>query len=153
MAFDRPLEAGASGGHGPIRYFIESYSRGHSVKFRFTAPAGFDGWHGYEIVDASAERCVLRHTLEMTTRGLTRFSWPLVFRPLHDALLEDSLALAQASLGQIPTVQRWSFWVRFLRWQISLGRASSQVTPTPKSTVDETMRGASSAGPESGPPI
>jgi hypothetical protein len=129
MVFDRPLVAGAAGGHGPIRYFVEAYSPGESITFRFTGPTGFNGWHGYEIVPMGPEGVALRHTLEMTTSGLATLSWPLVFRPLHDALIEDSLARAQASLGHPPSVRPWSPWVKFLRGAVSRGRARQQVTP------------------------
>lgn len=131
MEFDRPLSVGANGGHGPIRYFVESYTQGQAIKFRFTGTKGFDGCHGYEIVSCSGDSCVLRHTLEMTAHGLALLSWPLAFRPMHDALIEDSLAVAQASLGLTPTVQVWSLWVRVLRSIISGRRARSQVKSNP----------------------
>jgi hypothetical protein len=129
MAFDRALSVGAVGGHGPIRYFVEAYTPGRSVKFRFTEPKGFNGYHGYEVLNPAEQSCVLRHTLEMTSHGPVLFSWPIVFRPMHDALLEDSLALAQASLGQLPRVQKWSVWVKVLRWVVSKGKSRGQVTP------------------------
>lgn len=129
MAFDRPLQVGAVGGHGPIRYIVEEYSPQQSIRFRFTGPKGFDGTHGFEILELESETVILRHTLEMITSGLALLSWPIVFRPLHDALIEDSLAKAQASLDHPVTVRRWSPWVKFLRWVMSRGRASPQVTP------------------------
>jgi len=129
MAFDRSLQAGAAGGHGPIRYVVEEYTPQESIKFLLTRPKGFDGTHGYEVVAIGPETVVLRHTLEMTTSGLANLSWPLVFRPLHDALIEDSLATAEASLRHPATVQRWSPWVKLLRWVMSRGRARPQVTP------------------------
>lgn len=129
MQFDRPLQVGAVGGHGPIRYVVEAYTPRKSVRFRFTGPTGFDGTHGYEIVASQPQTVVLRHTLEMTTRGPAVLSWPVIFRPLHDALIEDSLAAAEASLGNTATVRRWSLWVRTLRWIISRGRARPQVMP------------------------
>lgn len=129
MEFDRPLSVGARGGHGPIRYFIEEYVPGESIKFRFTGPRGFDGSHGYEWMRTTADTAVLRHTLEMTTHGLAVLSWPVVYQPMHDALIEDSLATAEASLGHAPHIQPWSLWVRFLRWVISGGKARAQVTP------------------------
>jgi hypothetical protein len=132
IEFDRALAVGAVGGHGPIRYFVDAYTRGRSVMFRFTGPRGFDGWHGLEVRDAAAHGCVLRHTLEMRAHGLAAFSWPIVFRPLHDALLEDALALAQASLGQEPQVREWSLWVKALRCLMSGGRSRPQVAPTPR---------------------
>jgi hypothetical protein len=133
MAFDRPLGVGAAGGHGPVRYVVEAYVPGQSIRFGFTGPRGFDGHHRLEIVQSTATRCVLRHTIEMTTRGAALVMWPLVFRPLHDALLEDALAVAQASLGQTPFVPHWSPWVKVLRWLVSRGRTSPQVTPRPSS--------------------
>jgi hypothetical protein len=50
MKFDRPLCVGAKGGHGPIRYFVEQYIPGKSIKFRFTGPKGFDGCHTFELM-------------------------------------------------------------------------------------------------------
>jgi hypothetical protein len=127
LEFDRPLGVGASGGHGPVRYFVEAYTPGQSIRFRFTRPKGFDGFHSYQVVKTSTPAVVLRHTLEITTRGLAVLSWPVFFRAMHDALIEDSLAAAQASLGEPPRIRRWSLWVRFLRWAVSGGKASAQV--------------------------
>jgi hypothetical protein len=128
MEFDRALSVGARGGHGPIRYFVEAYVPGESIQFRFTGPRGFDGFHGCERITTTADTVVLRHTLEMTTHGLAVLSWPLVYRPLHDALIEDFLAAAEASLGQAPRIQPWSLWVRGLRWVVSRGKARAQAT-------------------------
>lgn len=129
MEFDRQLQVGAIGGHGPIRYFVDAYAPGRSIRFRFSGPNGFNGHHVYEVIDVGLERCVLRHTLEMRAHGPAVWSWPIIFRPLHDALIEDSLALAQASLGQTPLIHKWSLWVRLLRWVVSKGRARPQKTP------------------------
>ncbi|MBX3653894.1 MAG: SRPBCC family protein [Ramlibacter sp.] len=115
MAFDRPLGVGATGGHGPIRYTVIDYTPGQSIRFGFTAPRGFDGWHGLDILDATAAHCVLEHRVDITLHGAARLSWPLVYRPLHDALIEDGLAAAQAALGNTPRVVPWSPWVRLLR--------------------------------------
>ena len=129
MVFDRPLGIGARGGHGPIRYFVEEYTSGQSIRFRFSGPNGFDGFHGYEIVAATGAAVLLRHALKMETRGMAWLSWPLIYRPLHDALLEDSMATAQAALGLTPRVQAWSPWVRWLRWLVSGGKARPQALP------------------------
>ena len=108
---------------------METYAPGRSVKFRFTGPKGFNGYHGYEVVESAGSVVLLRHALEMTTHGFAVVSWPVLFRPLHDALMEDSLATGQASLGQSPNLRRWSPWVRFLRWAATAGRARGQVSP------------------------
>lgn len=141
MEFDRPLQVGAVGGHGPIRYFVEAYAPGRSVSFRFTGPMGFDGRHGYEVVGVAARRCVLRHTLDMRAHGPARVTWPAFYRPLHDALLEDSMAQAQASLGQTPLIRKWSLWVRLLRWIASKGRSRAQARPVVAPRRDAFDRG------------
>lgn len=115
MAFDRPLEVGALGGHGPIRYVVEAWIPDVKVQFRFVRPAGFHGSHWYEVVPESETACVLRHTLAMRVRGRARVSWPLVYRPLHDALIEDSLDQAAASIGLPTRRTRWNWRVRLLR--------------------------------------
>jgi hypothetical protein len=129
MKLDAHLGVGAAGGHGPIRYFVEEYKPGQSIWFRFTGPKGFKGHHGFEVAQLGAQSCVLRHTLEMTTHGTAIVSWPLVFRPMHDALIEDGFAQAQASLGFDPFVRQWSFWVKILRSMISRGRSRAQTVP------------------------
>ncbi len=132
MVLDRPLAVGAAGGHGPIGYVVEAHEPGRRVVFRFTRPRGFDGTHRFDALDAPAapdpgeRRSILRHTLEMEARGPARLTWPLVFRPLHDALIEDALATAEAALGLPPHVRGWSPWVRALRRALSRGRARPQ---------------------------
>jgi hypothetical protein len=49
MRFDRPLQVGAVGGHGPIRYRVERYEPGRAILFRFTGMRGIHGTHGFEI--------------------------------------------------------------------------------------------------------
>jgi hypothetical protein len=129
MRFDRPLGVGATGGHGPISYLVEEYRPGQLVKFRFTGPRGFNGHHWLDIIPMAEGSTLLRHTIQMRAVGTALLSWPLVVRHLHDALLEDALALAQASLGNAPAVRPWSWWVKCLRWVMSGGRARSQQTP------------------------
>ncbi len=122
MEFDRPLGVGAVGGHGPIRYTVESYTPGQQVLFRFTAPRGFHGTHGLQVHPLDAGHTLLKHVLEMRTTGFATVSWPLVFRPLHDALLENALDRAEDSLGLASSRSRWSLWVRVLRWTFARGR-------------------------------
>ena len=56
MKFDRPLEVGAIGGHGPIRYTVESYKPGRYIQFRFIEPTGFLGSHRFEVEMAEHEK-------------------------------------------------------------------------------------------------
>ena len=129
MEFDRPLGIDASGGHGPIRYIVEEYTPGQSVKFRFTAPKGFNGFHAFEAVILPNQHLKLMHRLKMKTTGLAVFSWSIVFEPLHNALIEDSLSTAEVTLGLTPRHTPWSAWVRLLRWFLSGFRRSSQIGP------------------------
>lgn len=131
MRFDRPLGAGAMGGHRPISYSVEEYCPGQMVRFRFFGPRGFNGHHRFEVVPENEHTTLLRHTIDMSADGPALISWPFIIRPLHDALIEDALALAQASLGLTPIVRPWSPWVKVLRWLMSRGRARPQHIPTP----------------------
>ena len=129
MRFDRPLGVGAAGGHGPIRYVVEAYTPGQSIRFRFTAPAGFDGWHGFEVLDATHAHCVLEHRIEMNARGPALLTWPLVVRHLHDACVEDALSQAQASLGNEPKAVPWPARVRLLQWLAAGGKRLAPPIP------------------------
>lgn len=115
MRLDRPLGPGAVGGHGPIRYTVVAHAPGQWVRFTFTGPKGVLGFHDYAVLPTGAGT-VLRHTIAIRLRGWARLSWPLVFRWLHDALLEDCLDRAeQAVAGQVSRPARWNRRVRFLR--------------------------------------
>lgn len=114
MWLENGLRLGSAGGHGPIRYAINEYVPGQRVRFQFSGPSGFSGWHELAVVPAH-DGCDLRHTLSIDPRGLARVSWPVVIRPLHDALVEDAFAKAATTLGLDSTRPRWSWWVRLLR--------------------------------------
>jgi hypothetical protein len=115
MRLDRPLQIGAAGGHGPVRYLVETYEPGRCVRFGLRAPSGFDGFHGFEVMSSRGEGTTLRHVLDMNARGPALLTWPVIFRPLHDALVEDCLDSAASALGEVPRDQPWTLWVRLLR--------------------------------------
>ena len=91
MRFDRGLEVGARGGHGPVRYEVAEHVPGERVVFRFTKD--FDGTHRFEAWSSSSGT-LLRHVLEGRNRGWMILGWPLAFRHLHDACVEDVLDCA-----------------------------------------------------------
>jgi len=63
-----------------------------------------------------AHRVEVRHVLVGTPTGVMRLGWPLAFRWLHDALLEDLLDNAERELtGTVARPARWSPYVRLLR--------------------------------------
>lgn len=125
LQLDRPLGVGARGGHGPIRYAVVEYVPGTLVRFRFTAPTGFDGGHAFRIKPVG-NGIELIHELQMRARGPALLTWPLLYRPLHDALVEDAFACAQALLGEAPVMRPWPWRVRLLRWLLSRGTARPQ---------------------------
>lgn len=135
MRFDRPLGVGAVGGHGPVRYAVESYEPGRSVRFRFSAPRGFDGFHEFALRTTEDDETELVHLMVLRLRHPAWCTYPLLWRPMHDALLEDSLDRAERELtGTVRVPARWSRYVRVLRRLIS-GRwpfrlSSTKVPPS-----------------------
>ncbi|MEV5970304.1 SRPBCC family protein [Streptomyces sp. NPDC051921] len=124
MKFDRPLGAGAVGGHGPVRYTVAGYAPGRWIRFEFTGPRGFHGFHELAVLPAGPDRTRLHHTLTMAPKGLARLTWPLAWRPLHDACLEGGLDRAElACTGTVRRPARWSPYVRLLR---ALARAAAR---------------------------
>ncbi|GAB3044187.1 SRPBCC family protein [Sediminivirga luteola] len=132
MRFPGGLRPGAEGGHGPVRYAVVERVSGRRVRFRFQRPGGFHGHHEFRVdaVPAASgaepeaaeaaprpeNACILRHEIAMSLSGTARLSWPLVFRPLHDALIEESFDKVERGFGAGPAVpHRRSLWVRFLR--------------------------------------
>lgn len=119
MRFDRPLEVGAVGGHGPIRYRVELYEPGRRIRFRFTGPPGLHGTHEWRVTPAG-NGCRIRHSIAGRAVGRMLPTWPLVFRPLHDALIRDALDKAERALtGAVARPQSWSWWVRLLRRRVT----------------------------------
>jgi hypothetical protein len=114
MLFAGPPEPGAAGGHGPIRYDVQWREQGAAVWFRFRAPPGFGGGHGF-FAHRLEDGTLLEHRLEMETSGWARITWPFVYGPLHRALIEDALSRAAAAVGERGEAPRWSLWVRLLR--------------------------------------
>ena len=116
MRFESGLREGSDGGHGPVRYQVVEHQPGRLVRFRFTAPPGLLGEHRYELEDSDGT-VLLRHVLTGRAEGRMRWQWPLLFGPLHDALIEDSLDRAVAAVSEMTYEQaRWPGRVRTLRW-------------------------------------
>ncbi|MEU3350898.1 SRPBCC family protein [Streptomyces sp. NPDC037389] len=91
MKLDRGLVVGSRGGHGPIGYTVAAYVPGQWVRFRFSAPRGFKGFHEFTVSSDEPGGTVLRHVIAMRLHGTARLAWPLAFRWLHDTLIEQCL--------------------------------------------------------------
>ncbi len=115
MHLESGLRVGSAGGHGPIRYEVEVYEPGRRARFRFTSPRGLVGFHEFRAAESGGQT-VLSHHLEVKPGGLTALTWPLVYRPLHDALIEDALDRAESALGTgAGRRASWPMRVRVLR--------------------------------------
>lgn len=116
MRFDGPLRVGAAGGHGPVRYVVAHLEPGRWIEFQFTGPPGFNGYHSFTVIRRAEESTLLRHELAMSISGTAMFTWPLFFRPLHNALIEESLDRAENECSDGPDLaHRRSLWTRILR--------------------------------------
>ncbi|QBS42398.1 SRPBCC family protein [Nocardia sp. CS682] len=135
MEFDRPLQVGAVGGHGVIRYTVAAYVPATWVRFTFTGPRGFHGFHEYAALTVDENHTLLRHTVAMKTHGMARLIWPLAIGPLHDACLEDSLDRAElACTATVAHPAHWSPYVRLLRKLLG--------SPEPRNNVSHDSRPA-----------
>ena len=120
MRLDHGLTVGSCGGHGPVRYEVARYEPGRLAAFAFTPDFGIVGEHRCEVVDGPDGTTLLRHTLEGRPTGWMRLGWPLVFRPLHDALIEDAFDRAEAQVnGARWTPSSLPIHVRLLRWMLT----------------------------------
>ena len=72
MKLDRPLNVGAIGGHGPIRYTVESFKPDFHIWFQFIELKGFLGTHRFDIEAMEGEKSGLRHNIEMRLQGMAR---------------------------------------------------------------------------------
>jgi len=117
LDLDRPLDLGTRAEHGPFRYFVNEYEPGRAVRFRFSAPPGYVGHYEFMVERAGEQGARLRHVLTLSLDDInTRLKWWTIWRPLHDALLEDLLDRAEAVVTGRPVQPReWSWRVRLLR--------------------------------------
>lgn len=116
MVLDSGLVVGGAARHGPIHYLVERYEPGRRVTFRFTRPRGWSGTHEFAVTPLGTNGARLAHRLEMETTPAGFLLWVALFRPLHDALIEDALHRAAVDSGsEPPTTPSWSPYVRFLR--------------------------------------
>jgi hypothetical protein len=116
MRLDCGLAIGSEGGHGPVRYEVARYEPGRLVAFAFTAKFPIDGEHCCEVLPAPGGKTLLCHTLVGRPKSWLRLGWPLCFRWLHDALIEDAFDQAEAQLAGVEwQPRRLPIHVRALR--------------------------------------
>jgi hypothetical protein len=123
MKFDRDLIEGAMGGHGPIKYTVTKFKQGKMINFEFTEPLGFQGNHWFELKQIDEKKTEITHTINMNVSGPDIFFWPIVIRPLHNALIEDSFDKLQRKLGIETQTSRWNPWVKFIRFMFKMKKS------------------------------
>jgi hypothetical protein len=101
LEFDRPLGPGARGGHGLIRYDVESYEPGRRVVFRFARGSGLAGIHAFEVEPIDAQRSRLTHTLDTAVAWTLMPMYPVLLTA-HNAVIEDLLDNAERAAGGSP---------------------------------------------------
>ena len=146
LVLDRALGVGADGGHGPIRYACVSYQPGRRAEFEFRAPTPVRGRHAMELIE-HPDGVLLQHTLIAEPIGIVGvLAWSVVFRALHDALLEDLLDRAETALGRPPRKPaQWSPYVRLLRGGYDLLATATRTSrPSPTVAVKAASGAASS---------
>ena len=118
MVLDQGLKPGSAGGHGPVRYRVREHLPGRRVTFQFDSEgvvSGLDGRHFFEVLERRSG-CYLRHTIDADCGPADWIKWIVIVRPLHDALLEDSLDQVERELHPGRAAESsWSIWVRILR--------------------------------------
>ncbi|MFI2510201.1 DUF2867 domain-containing protein [Streptomyces sp. NPDC018972] len=115
VRFDRPLAAGATGGHGPVRYSVAAYEPGRRIRFAFDPPD--NGFHELSVEPLGPRRCLLRHVLEQDQRGTERLAWLLAVRAVHGTVVEELFDNAELALtGTVARPARRGRYTRLIRW-------------------------------------
>jgi hypothetical protein len=110
---DRPIQAGAVGGHGPITYRVSHYAPQERVRFEFAS--GSVGWHELQLQATGEHTCLLTHTIQTQPSFKFRIAWLLVIRHMHDALIEDLFDKLEAQFHPLKHPKRWNTYVKLLR--------------------------------------
>ncbi len=119
---DRPLQVGADGGHGAIRYHVTAYQPGRLLECTTHPRIGLTGTHTFEVLPTGDDSCVLRHRITGRAHGRMRVLWPLAVRACHDAVLEHLLDNAERAVtGAVAHPVRYPLRVRLI---LALSRAA-----------------------------
>ena len=114
--FEGPMREGSVGGHGATRYRLEHYLPDQEAVFRFIAPQGYQGVHGFRIQALEDGRTCLSHFTCLRLSLYHRLMWHLLVRWVHDALIGDLLDGAERHLcGGVRHKRRWKWRVHLIR--------------------------------------
>ncbi len=125
MRFKDGLKLGSKGGHGIVRYAVEEFDPGNYIKFRFSKPDGFLGFHEFILTEISPEKTELCHAIRMDASGIPYLKWILAIRWLHEALLTDALDKVENHFTKSNNKTEYNAWVKFLRSQFKPPKAKA----------------------------
>lgn len=115
MILDKGLQVGSKGGHGPIGYNVQKYEKGKCIKFKFTKPKGFDGFHEFKIIEIDKNITKIKHIINMNVDGFAYLKWIIAIRWLHDCYIEDAFDKVENHFTLHNKESTWSIWVKILR--------------------------------------
>lgn len=116
MRLDGPLALGAMGGHGPAQYRVVGYQPGRWIRFGLVAPGFLRGFHEFSVHPYGSDTTELHHTLAVRLGVLGWPIYPIVFKPLHDTVIEQALDRAERDVhGTVASPAATSRWFRVLR--------------------------------------
>jgi hypothetical protein len=118
MRLDGPLALGIRGSHGPARYRVVGYQPGRWVRFAMLGPGFLRGFHEFSVHPSGDSGATeLHHTLALKLGVLGWPIYPLVFKPLHDTVIEQALDSAELAVhGSLARpAARTGRWFRVLR--------------------------------------
>jgi len=147
MDFDRGLEVGSRGGHGSLRYAVESHDPGRSVVFRFDPGSSLDGTHRLDVEPLGPNHSRLVHTLDARVGARL---WPAVpvLLGYHHAMTEDLLARADHAAAAVPLrYGRIPLWLQALNaTEIGLWRWRGKLPPAEPARPEERSLAAGVGG-------
>lgn len=115
MKLDKGLTIGSNGGHGPIGYKVSEYEPGKRIRFQFSEPKGFIGFHEFQMRSMGPKSTEVKHTIDIQTTLGGTVQWFSFVKWLHDALIEDAYDKVENNLLDKNLQPQWNLWVRILR--------------------------------------
>lgn len=106
MIMDRPIQVGARGGHGNIRYNVSAHEPGRRVEFTFEPGRGLEGVHAFSVSELGPDRCMIKYEANAVVSAsgavpswLGKIIWSLLVLPVHNAVIEDIFDRTELAVG------------------------------------------------------
>ena len=90
-------------------------SKGGHIKFQFSKPDGFIGFHELKIREIHKNETEIRHEIHVKANFKASLLWVFVIRWLHDALIEDAFDKVENYFTTDKKVSTYNLWVKLLR--------------------------------------